>query len=82
MARRLVEAGVRCVTIDHSNYDTHDDNFKTLKGGLLPNLEAQMPFTLADGSRSPDDLQIPDQEQRRSVEVAVRLQPVQVAYQP
>src|SRR5947209_15434182 len=24
MARRLVEAGVRCVTIDHSNYDTHD----------------------------------------------------------
>ncbi len=27
MARRLVEAGVRCVTIDHSNWDTHDDNF-------------------------------------------------------
>ena len=31
MARRLVEAGVRCVTIDHSNWDTHDDNFATLK---------------------------------------------------
>ena len=31
MARRLVEAGVRCVTIDHSNWDTHDDNFGTLK---------------------------------------------------
>src|SRR5262245_35342129 len=40
MARRLVEAGVRCVTIDHSNYDTHDDNFKTLKNSLLPNLDA------------------------------------------
>ena len=31
MARRLVEAGVRCVTIDHSNWDTHDNNFNTLK---------------------------------------------------
>ena len=30
MARRLVEAGVRCVTIDHSNWDTHDNNFTTL----------------------------------------------------
>ncbi|HJZ55615.1 MAG TPA: DUF1501 domain-containing protein [Gemmataceae bacterium] len=36
MARRLVEAGVRCVTIDHSNYDTHDGNFATLKNTLLP----------------------------------------------
>lgn len=36
MARRLVEAGVRCVTIDHSNYDTHDGNFATLKNPLLP----------------------------------------------
>ncbi len=34
MARRLVEAGVRCVTIDHSNWDTHDDNFNTLKRQL------------------------------------------------
>jgi uncharacterized protein (DUF1501 family) len=36
MARRLVEAGVRCVTIDHSNWDTHDDNFNVLKKTLLP----------------------------------------------
>jgi len=48
MARRLVEAGVRCVTIDHSNYDTHDDNFKSLKGGLLPNLDAAMATLLRD----------------------------------
>ena len=39
MARRLVEAGVRCVTIDHSNYDTHDGNFATLKTSLLPQFD-------------------------------------------
>src|SRR5260370_38798146 len=48
MARRLVEAGVRCVTIDHSNYDTHDDNFKTLKNGLLPNLDAALSTLFRD----------------------------------
>ncbi len=36
MGRRLVEAGVRCVTIDHSNWDTHDGNFAVLKNTLLP----------------------------------------------
>ena len=40
MARRLVEGGVRCVTIDHSNYDTHDGNFATLKNALLPKFDA------------------------------------------
>ena len=35
MARRLVQAGVRCVTIDHSNWDTHDANFRVLKEQLL-----------------------------------------------
>jgi hypothetical protein len=40
MARRLVEAGVRCVTIDHSNYDTHDGNFATLRKPLLPMFDA------------------------------------------
>jgi uncharacterized protein (DUF1501 family) len=40
MARRLVEAGVRCVTIDHSNWDTHDANFTTLKNQLLPWLDS------------------------------------------
>jgi uncharacterized protein (DUF1501 family) len=39
MARRLIEAGVRCVTIDHSNWDTHDNNFNTLKRELLPALD-------------------------------------------
>ena len=40
LARRLVEAGVRCVTIDHSNWDTHDNNFATLRRDLLPALDA------------------------------------------
>lgn len=40
MARRLVEAGVRCVTIDHTNWDTHDNNFATLKDQLLPMLDS------------------------------------------
>ncbi len=40
LARRLVEAGVRCVTIDHSNWDTHDGNFATLKNSLLPQFDS------------------------------------------
>jgi uncharacterized protein (DUF1501 family) len=48
MARRLVEAGVRCVTIDHSNWDTHSDNFRTLKRDLLPILDAGMSTLFRD----------------------------------
>ena len=48
MARRLVQAGVRCVTIDHSNYDTHDGNFTTLKNTLLPGLDAGLSTLLRD----------------------------------
>jgi len=33
-ARRLVEAGVGCVTLSFGSWDTHSDNFKTLKGQL------------------------------------------------
>jgi uncharacterized protein DUF1501 len=48
MARRLVEAGVRCVTIEHSNWDTHDGNFKTLKSDLLPQLDPGVSTLLSD----------------------------------
>ena len=48
MARRLVEAGVRCVTIDHSNWDTHDNNFATLRRDLLPALDAALSTLLRD----------------------------------
>ena len=48
MARRLVQAGVRCVTIDHSNWDTHDNNFGTLKGSLLPALDGALSTLFRD----------------------------------
>jgi hypothetical protein len=48
MARRLVEAGVRCVTIDHTNWDTHDNNFTVLERDLLPYLDAGMTTLFRD----------------------------------
>jgi hypothetical protein len=48
MARRMVEAGVRCVTIDHSNWDTHDNNFNSLKRELLPALDQGLAMLLRD----------------------------------
>jgi uncharacterized protein (DUF1501 family) len=39
---------VRCVTIDHSNWDTHNDNFATLKRQLLPWLDAGLSILLRD----------------------------------
>ncbi len=48
LARRLVESGVRCVTIDHSNWDTHDGNFKVLKNTLLPQFDAAIPTLFRD----------------------------------
>jgi uncharacterized protein (DUF1501 family) len=48
MARRLVEAGVRCVTIDHSNWDTHDNNFATLRRELLPALDSSIATLFRD----------------------------------
>ena len=37
-ARRLVEAGVGCVTLSYGGWDTHSDNFKSLRT-QLPNLD-------------------------------------------
>lgn len=48
MARRLVEAGVRCVTIDHTNWDTHDNNFLTLRRELLPALDGGLSALFRD----------------------------------
>lgn len=36
LARRLVEAGVRLVTVDARWWDTHADNFYSMKNGFLP----------------------------------------------
>ncbi len=35
MARRLIEAGTRCVMVTHNNWDTHFNNFHILKTLLL-----------------------------------------------
>ena len=48
MARRLVEAGVRCVTINHANWDTHYNNFNILKNDLLPQFDAAYSTLLRD----------------------------------
>lgn len=48
MARRLTEAGVRCVTIDHSNWDTHDNNFASLRRELLPALDSALSTLFRD----------------------------------
>lgn len=39
LATRLIEAGVRFVTVLLEGWDTHQDNFGTLGGSLLPNLD-------------------------------------------
>lgn len=48
MARRLVEAGVRTVLIDHTNWDTHYDNFNVLRKDLLPHLDGAMSTLFRD----------------------------------
>jgi len=48
MARRLVEAGVRCVTIQHIDWDTHQENFRILRNDLLPALDSAMATLFKD----------------------------------
>ena len=40
LATRLVESGVRFVTVQIGGWDTHSENFKALKDRLLPSLDA------------------------------------------
>jgi len=39
VARRLIEAGVQFVTVTDGGWDTHQNNFKSLKERLLPRLD-------------------------------------------
>lgn len=48
LARRLVEAGVRCVTINMGGWDTHENNFNAMKNGLLPPLDSGYAALLKD----------------------------------
>jgi hypothetical protein len=48
LARRLVEAGVRFVTINRGGWDTHTDNFKSLRENRLPELDRGYATLLED----------------------------------
>lgn len=47
-ARRLVEAGVRFVTISLGGWDTHNQNFNALKTRLLPQLDQTLAALIKD----------------------------------
>lgn len=51
LARRLVEAGVRFVTIGFGGWDTHDKNFIRLRNPLLPTLDQAWSALLEDLSQ-------------------------------
>jgi len=48
LARRLIEAGVRFVTVTDGGWDTHTANFKSLKERLLPRVDAGFSALLED----------------------------------
>lgn len=48
LARRLVESGVRFVTVSDPSWDTHADNFKSLKNSLMPRIDQGVPALLTD----------------------------------
>jgi hypothetical protein len=48
LARRLIEAGVRFVTVTDTGWDTHANNFKTLKDTRMPPVDQALPQLLID----------------------------------
>ena len=48
LARRLIQAGVRFVTVTDGSWDTHQNNFKSLKSSRIPPLDKAIPQLLAD----------------------------------
>lgn len=48
LARRLVESGVRFVTVTDPGWDTHQDNFRSLKNSRMPPIDRGFPQLLAD----------------------------------
>ena len=51
LARRLVESGVRFVTVSHGGWDTHSDNAKACKGHLVPPLDQGLSALIEDLDR-------------------------------
>ncbi len=52
LSRRLVQAGVRCVTVTDGGWDTHANNFTSLKTRLIPRVDQGIPALLADLEQS------------------------------
>jgi uncharacterized protein (DUF1501 family) len=52
LARRLIEVGVRCVTLDYGSWDTHQRNFTAMKGELLPTWDTALAALLEDLHRT------------------------------
>jgi len=48
LARRLVEAGVRFITVSSGGWDTHSDNFKSCKERLVPPTDTALSALLDD----------------------------------
>ena len=48
LARRLVESGVRFVTVTDGGWDTHANNFKSLKDSRIPPVDQALPQLLID----------------------------------
>jgi uncharacterized protein (DUF1501 family) len=48
LARRLIEAGARFITLSRGGWDTHGQNFKQLKEQRLPELDAAFSTLLTD----------------------------------
>ena len=48
LSRRLIEAGVRFVTVTDGGWDTHADNFKSLKNSRMPPIDQGLPQLLID----------------------------------
>lgn len=48
LARRLIEAGVRFVTVTDGGWDTHQNNFKSLKDTRIPPVDQALPALLRD----------------------------------
>lgn len=46
-ARRLIEAGVRCVAIEYGGWDTHEGNFRQLRN-IMPPLDQAVSALLSD----------------------------------
>lgn len=48
LARRLIQAGVRFVTVTDGGWDTHQNNFKSLKSSRIPPVDQALPQLLKD----------------------------------